>query len=178
SEFGAERAKHQEESRTASAGMFRGGLADQSAETTKLHTATHLLLAALRATLGEHVAQRGSNITGERLRFDFSHGSKLSDGEIERVEAWVNEKITRNLPVNCVELPLAEAEKTGALHVFGEKYPPVVKVHYIGNSIEDSVSKEFCGGPHVARTGELGAFKVRKEEAVSQGVRRIKATLG
>lgn len=164
--------KHQEMSRTVSAGMFKGGLADAGEKAARLHTATHLLLAALRKVLGDHVVQKGSNITGERLRLDFSHGKKLTPEEIKKVEDLVNEAISKDIPVKCEEMTLEEAQKAGVLGVFGEKYGDKVKVY----SILD-FSREICGGPHAARTGELGKFRVTKEEASSAGVRRIKAVL-
>ena len=164
--------KHQELSRTSSVGMFKGGLADAGERTAKLHTATHLLLAALRKVLGESVEQKGSNITAERLRLDFSHNKKMTPEEIEKVEALVNEAIAKNIEVKCAEMTLEDAQKAGALGVFGEKYGGKVKVY----SIYD-FSAEICGGPHAAHTGELGKFKIAKEEASSAGVRRIKAVL-
>ncbi|HEY1037338.1 MAG TPA: alanine--tRNA ligase [Candidatus Paceibacterota bacterium] len=176
--------EHKALSRAGSEQKFKGGLGDTSEMSVKYHTATHLLHRALREVLGEHVQQKGSNITPERLRFDFAHTAKMTDDEKKRVEGMVNEKIAAALPVAVVSLPLAEAEKTGALHFFGEKYPDVVTVYYIGDqadekgtNIEHAFSKEFCGGPHVKNTSELGTFKIQKEEAVSQGVRRIKAVL-
>ena len=164
--------KHQELSRTASAGQFKGGLADAGEKAKQLHTATHLLLAALRKVLGEHVLQKGSNITAERLRFDFSHPQKMTEEEIKKVEGLVKEAIKNNLEIKCVEMPLDKAEAAGAIGVFGQKYGERVKVYEMG-----LFSKEICGGPHVERTGELGKFKVIKEEASSAGVRRIKAIL-
>ena len=164
--------KHQELSRTASAGMFKGGLADSGEETKKLHTATHLLLAALRKVLGGHVVQKGSNITTERLRLDFSYPEKLTDEQKTKVEKLVNEKIKENLPVICEEMSPKEAEKSGALGEFGHKYGEKVKVYSINN-----FSREICGGPHVEKTGELGEFKIKKEEASSARVRRIKAII-
>jgi alanyl-tRNA synthetase len=161
--------EHQAKSRS-SAGAFKGGLADHSDMTTKLHTATHLLHQALRDVLGEHVQQRGSNITPERLRFDFSHPERMSEEQIRQVEAIVNKRIRENLPVSMETKPLDEALREGALAFFGERYGDVVKVYSIGH-----YSKEVCGGPHVTSTGELGDFKVLKEEAVGQGVRRIRA---
>ena len=168
---------HQDLSRTASAGMFKGGLADAGDETKKLHTATHLLLQALKDVLQENIMQKGSNITSERLRFDFNHGTKLTDEEKKQVEDIVNEKIKADLPMNRVLMKKEDAEKTGASHAFGDKYGDEVSVYYIGDSLETAYSKEFCGGPHVERTGVLGHFKITKEEAVSAGVRRIKAIL-
>jgi alanyl-tRNA synthetase len=164
--------KHQALSRTVSAGMFKGGLADAGESAARLHTATHLLLAALRKVLGDQVAQKGSNITGERLRLDFSHDKKMTPEEIRKVEDLVNEAISKNISVKCEEMTLNEAQKSGALGVFGEKYGDKVKVY----SIYD-FSKEICGGPHASATGELGKFRIKKEEASSAGVRRIKAVL-
>ncbi|MFA6297162.1 MAG: alanine--tRNA ligase [Candidatus Paceibacterota bacterium] len=169
--------KHQELSRVGAEQKFKGGLGGTDAKTIQYHTATHLLHQALREVLGTHVGQKGSNITTERLRFDFTHPQKMTDEEKKKVEDIVNEKISAKLPVNVVTLSKEEAEKTGALHFFGEKYPDEVTVYYIGDTIDQSFSKEFCGGPHVKNTSELGHFKIAKEEAVSQGVRRIKATL-
>jgi len=171
--------KHQELSRTASAGMFKGGLADSSEETTKLHTATHLLLSALRLVLGEHVEQKGSNITEKRLRLDFSHPEKLTDGEKKEIEDLVNQKIKENLSVSWKEMTLEDAKKSGAIGVFESKYGDKVKVYSAGHSagLEPPFSREICGGPHVENTGALGKFKITKEEASSAGVRRIKAVL-
>ncbi len=170
--FKGEYERHQEISRKGSEKKFRSGLADTSEETTKLHTATHLLHAALREVLGKHVQQRGSNITAERLRFDFSHDKKMSDDEIKRVEAIVNERIKEALPVKREEMMLEEAKKKDALAFFAEKYSGKVSVYSIGN-----FSKEVCTGPHVSNIGELGTFRVLKEESVAAGVRRIKAVL-
>lgn len=169
--------KHQELSRTASAGMFKGGLADHSPETVKLHTAHHLLLAALQELFGRQVKQRGSNITAERLRIDFSFDRKLTDEEKKKLEDMVNEKITEGLDVVKREMPKEEAEKIGAEMEFGVKYGNTVSVYFIEDKKGNMISKEFCGGPHVANTSELGKFKIIKEEAVSAGVRRIKAIL-
>lgn len=174
--FKAELEKHQELSRTASAGMFKGGLADSSDETKELHTAAHLMLAGLRKVLGGHVSQKGSNITPERLRFDFSHGEKMTPEQIAAVEEFVNDAIDKDLPVKMEELTLEEAKEQGATGAFEHKYGEKVKVYTMGN--EDYVaSKEICGGPHVDHTGELGRFKIQKEESSSGGVRRIKAVL-
>ena len=170
--FHKEFKKHQDLSRTVSAGMFKGGLADAGENAARLHTATHLLLAALRKVLGENVSQKGSNITGERLRLDFLHSQKMTPEEIAEVERLVNEAISKNIEVKCAEMTLEEAQKTGAIGVFGDKYGEKVKVY----SIYD-FSTEICGGPHASATGELGRFKIIKEEASSAGVRRIKATL-
>ena len=172
--------EHQQKSRTASSGMFKGGLADSSEITTKMHTATHLLLAALRQVLGDHVIQRGANITSERIRFDFSHDQKMTDEEIKKVEQIVNEKIKENLPVECEEMSLEEAKNSGAMGVFNDKYGSRVKVYSAGNPSADSgqaFSRELCGGPHVSSTGEIGHFKIIKEESSSSGVRRVKAIL-
>ncbi len=164
--------KHQELSRTASAGAFKGGLQDHTVETTRLHTATHLLQQALRRVLGDHVAQKGSNITGERLRFDFSHGQKMTPEEIKKVEDIVNDVIKRDLPVTREEMTVDQAKASGAIGLFEQKYGDKVSVYTVGD-----FSKEICGGPHVTHTGELGHFKILKEEAVSAGVRRIKAAV-
>ena len=169
--------KHQELSKTSSAGMFKGGLVNQSEKTTKLHTAHHLLLAGLQAIVGKGVKQKGSNITEERLRIDFICDHKLTDDEKEKVEIWVNDKIKRKLDVFRKEMPLIEAQKLGAEMEFGAKYPEIVSVYIISDENSNLISKEFCGGPHVLNTGELGHFKIQKEEAVAQGVRRIKAIL-
>lgn len=170
--FETEFAKHQELSRTESAGKFKGGLADHSVETTRLHTANHLTLAALRKVLGDHVYQKGSNITKDRLRFDFSHPEKMTDEQKKQVEDMVNEQIQKGLPVTWEEVSLEEAKKQGAMGVFDHKYADKVKVYTMGD-----FSKEICGGPHVENTSELGHFKIKKEEASSAGVRRIKAVL-
>ncbi len=175
--YDAEFKKHQDLSRAGAEHKFKGGLGDSSEMSLKYHTATHLLHQSLREVLGNHVSQKGSNITPERLRFDFTHTAKMTDEEKKRVEDIVNSKIQAQLPVHRIELPKAEAEKTGALHFFGDKYGDVVSVYYMGNDIESAYSKEFCGGPHVENTGNLGIFKIQKEEAVSAGVRRIKAVL-
>ncbi|MEJ5185007.1 MAG: alanine--tRNA ligase, partial [Rectinemataceae bacterium] len=164
--------KHQELSRAGSEQVFKGGLADHSEIVTRYHTATHLLHKALRMVLGEHVAQKGSNITAERMRFDFSHPAPLTREEIEQVEAIVNQQIARDLPVSMEIMPLEDAKASGAIALFGEKYEPIVKVYTIGD-----FSKEVCGGPHVTHTGELGTFKIIKEQSSSAGVRRIYAVL-
>lgn len=173
--FNQELAKHQELSRTAAAGKFKGGLADSSEETTKLHTAAHLLLQALRQVLGSDVYQRGSNITTERLRFDFSYPEKMTPEQIKEVEEIVNQQIALNLPVTCQELSLDEAREQGAMGIFDAKYGDRVKVYTVGG--EKPFSKEICGGPHVEQIGILGCFKILKEESSSAGVRRIKAVL-
>ena len=171
-EFNAEKQKHTKASQTASAGAFKGGLADVSGETTKLHTANHLLLEVLRRQFGKTVTQKGSNITPERLRFDFTIDHKLTNEELAKVEAEVNAIIKKNLPVTFKEMTIADAEKIGAIGTFTAKYGDLVKVFFIGDE-----SKEFCGGPHVSNTSELGTFKIVKEESVSAGIRRIKAQL-
>jgi len=179
-EFQKAFSQHQELSRTASAGMFKGGLADAGEVTTKYHTATHLLQAALRQVLGDHVFQKGSNITPERLRFDFSHPDKMTEEQIKQVENIVNEKIKEDLPVMMEEMTVAEAKEAGALGVFEDKYGSKVKVYSIGGPSTGSgqvFSREICGGPHVGSTGDIGGIKITKEEASSAGVRRIKATL-
>ncbi|MDD2680692.1 MAG: alanine--tRNA ligase [Patescibacteria group bacterium] len=182
--FEAELEKHQALSRTASAGKFKGGLADNSEATTQLHTAAHLLLAALRQVLGDHVNQKGSNITAERLRFDFSHPEKVSPEQIAKIENLVNEAIGKSLDVVYEELPLEEAKSSGATGVFDSKYGERVKVYTVGRNNDkiprewdDIFSREICGGPHVDSLKDLGSFKITKEEASSAGVRRIKAIL-
>ncbi len=177
SDFQKEFEKHQELSRTASAGMFKSGLADNSEKTTKLHTATHLLNEALRQVLGEEVKQRGSNITPERLRFDFNFSRKLSPDEIKKIEKLVNEKIQASLKVERKEMPLNKALKEGAQAEFGHKYPEVVSTYTILDPSEKRgwFSKEICTGPHVSNTKELGKFKILKEESSAAGIRRIKA---
>ena len=164
--------EHQEKSRTASAGKFKGGLAGNSLVETKYHTATHLLNAALKVTVSPDVHQKGSNITEERMRFDFSCDHKLTEEEIKATEELVNKWINEDLKVNVTEMKKEDAIKSGAECMFIEKYPDIVTVYSIGD-----VSKELCGGPHVNSTGELGHFKIKKEEASSAGVRRIKAVL-
>ncbi|MFA7662384.1 MAG: alanine--tRNA ligase [Patescibacteria group bacterium] len=163
---------HQDLSRTASAGMFKGGLADDSENTKKLHTAAHLMLSAMRQVLGNHVEQRGSNITPERLRFDFSHAEKMTPEQIKEVERLVNEQIEKKTPIVCEELDLEQARQSGAMGIFDNKYGNKVKVYTIGET-----SKEICGGPHADNTGDLGHFEIIKEESSSSGVRRIKAIL-
>lgn len=177
SDFVEKMKAHQDLSRAGAEQKFKGGLAGHGEMEVKYHTATHLLHQALREVLGNEVGQKGSNITPERLRFDFTFPRKMTDEEKKKVEDIVNAKIQAALPVNKVILPKSEAEKTGALHFFGEKYPNEVSVYFIGDSLETAWSKEFCGGPHVKNTSELGVFKIAKEEAVSLGVRRIKAVL-
>ncbi|MFZ2620918.1 MAG: alanine--tRNA ligase-related protein [Minisyncoccia bacterium] len=169
--------KHQELSRAGAEGKFKGGLSGTGEMETKYHTTAHLLHQALRDTLDSTILCKGSNITPERLRFDFPFERKLTDKEKKKIEDIVNDKIQAKLPVNKVTMKKEDAEKTGALHIFNDKYPDMVNVYYIGDSLETAYSKEFCGGPHVSQTGVLGKFKIAKEEAVSAGIRRIKATL-
>ena len=164
--------EHQEKSRQGSTQKFKGGLADQNEKTIAYHTATHLLHQALRTVLGDHVKQSGSNITEERLRFDFTHPQKMTKEEIQQVEDLVNEQIKRDLPVTCEEMSYEDAKKSGAIGLFTDKYGDKVKVYTIGD-----FSKEICGGPHVTHTGDMGRFKIKKEESSSSGIRRIKAVL-
>ena len=164
--------KHQEKSRAGSEQKFKGGLAETTEETIKYHTATHLLNAAIKKVIGKDAHQRGSNITVDRMRFDFNCDHKLTDEEKKKIEDLVNEWIKEGLPVTKEEMKKEEAIKSGAECMFIEKYPDIVTVYTIGN-----VSKELCGGPHVKNTSELGTFKIKKEESSSSGVRRIKAVL-
>ena len=174
--FEEEFKKHKEISAVGSEQKFKGGLADTSEISTRYHTATHLLQKALRTVLGEHVFQKGSNITAERMRFDFSHGEKMTDEQKKMTEDLVNEKIKEALPVMYEDLPIDEARKRNPIGLFGDKYGDVVRVYTIGEG-DKKWSIELCGGPHVKNTSELGHFKILKEEAVSAGVRRIKAVL-
>ncbi len=164
--------KHQELSRAGSEQVFKGGLADNSEITTKYHTATHLLQQALTMVLGEHIAQKGSNITSERMRFDFAHHEPMTKEQIQKVEDIVNEQIQKDLPVTMEIMNLDDAKKSGARALFGEKYESMVKVYTIGD-----FSKEVCGGPHVEHTGTIGTFKIQKEQSSSAGVRRIRAVI-
>jgi alanyl-tRNA synthetase len=164
--------RHQEASRAGAERRFKGGLADQSDATARLHTATHLLHQALRRVLGDHVKQAGSNITAERLRFDFTHPDRVTPEQLAEVERIVNAQIGRDLAVDCREVPYDEAAAAGAIGLFAERYGDRVKVYAIGD-----FSKEICGGPHAERTGSLGRFRIAKEESSSRGVRRIKAVL-
>ncbi len=187
--FSAKFARHQEISRAGvekkfgghglilDTGELKAGSEDELKKVTRLHTATHLLNQALREVLGPEVSQRGSDITTERTRFDFNFGRKMTPEELKKAEEIVNEKISEDLPVSFKEMPKTEAEKTGALYFFKAKYPDVVKVYFVGRSLDSAWSKEFCGGPHVTHTGEIGKFKILKEEASSAGVRRIRATV-
>ena len=176
-DFSKKMAEHQKLSQTASAGMFKGGLANHNEKTIKLHTAHHLLLAGLQAVVDKNIKQKGSNITEERLRVDFLCDYKLTNEEKKKVEDFVNDKIKTGLDVIRREMPLKEAEKIGAEMEFGAKYPDIVSVYFIEDKDGNQISKEFCGGPHVKNTSELSHFKIKKEEAVSAGVRRIKAVL-
>jgi alanyl-tRNA synthetase len=169
--------KHQELSRSQSSQIFKGGLGDQGEMAVKYHTATHLLHKALRMILGDHVAQKGSNITAERMRFDFSHGAPMTQEEVQKAEAIVNEQIQKDLPVFMEVMSLDAAKASGAIALFGEKYESQVRVYTIGNSSADFFSKEVCGGPHVERTGTMGKFTIQKEQSSSAGVRRIRAVL-
>ena len=164
--------KHQELSRAGAEMKFKGGLADHSVETSYLHTATHLLHKALRMVLGDHVAQKGSNINAERLRFDFCHPAKVTPEELKQVEEIVNKAIADKLPIICQEMTLEEARQTGAIGLFGDKYGERVKVYSMGE-----FSKEICGGPHANNTGDLVGFHIMKEESSSSGIRRIKAKI-
>ncbi len=164
--------KHQELSKSGAEKAFRGGLADHSDRTRKLHTATHLMHQALRQVLGDHVQQKGSNITAERLRFDFSHPEPMTDEQLRKVEEIVNQQIRRDLPVHFETLTLEEAKARGAIALFGERYEEKIKVYFVGD-----FSMEVCGGPHVEHTGELGSFRILKEQSSSAGVRRIRAVV-
>jgi alanyl-tRNA synthetase len=187
--FDEEFKKHQELSRAGAERKFGGhglildtgelkaGNEEELKKVLRLHTATHLLQGALREVLGSEVHQLGSDITPERTRFDFSFPRKLMPEEIKKVEEVINAKIKEDLPVNFKEMSKAEAEKVGALHFFKEKYPEKVKVYYIGKDLKSAWSKEFCGGPHVTHTGEIGHFKIAKEEAVGAGVRRVRGVV-
>ncbi|MBI3589716.1 MAG: alanine--tRNA ligase [Candidatus Liptonbacteria bacterium] len=188
-EFDEEFKKHQEISRAGmekkfgghglilNTGELKAGSEEELNKVLRLHTATHLLQRALREVLGPEVKQAGSDITAERTRFDFNFSRKLTPEEIKKVEDLVNEKIKEDLPVNFKEMPKEEAEKTGALFFFKEKYPDKVKVYYIGKSLDSAWSKEFCGGPHVNHTGVIGKFKIAKEESIGANTRRIRATV-
>ena len=172
-DFEARFRQHQKQSQAGAQQRFKGGLADSSEQTTRLHTATHLLQAALRQVLGPEVAQKGSNITAERLRFDFTFGRKMTPEEIQEVERLVNQVIQAKAPVSYTEMTVEEAKAQGAIGLFEARYGDKVRVYSVGD-----FSKEICGGPHVSNTGELGSFKIQKEESSSAGVRRIKATVG
>lgn len=169
--------KHQELSRAGSEQLFKGGLGDQGEMAVKYHTATHLLHKALKIVLGEHAAQKGSNITAERLRFDFTHTAPMTEEEIKKTEDIVNEQIKKDLPLFMETMGIEEAKAAGAVALFGEKYEAQVKVYTAGRSPQDYFSKEVCGGPHAESTGSLGIFKIQKEQSSSAGVRRIRAVL-
>jgi alanyl-tRNA synthetase len=171
--FEEEFEKHKELSRSTSAGVFKGGLADHSPEVVKLHTATHLLLASLRNVLGEQVVQKGQNITKDRSRFDFPNSHKLTEGQLKQVENMMNDVIKKDLPVKYKILAKKKALKTGAVHAFNEKYADTVKVYFVGENIQDSFSKEFCGGPHVTSTGEIGHVRIKKQEKIGAGLIRL-----
>lgn len=171
-EFEAEKKSHSDQSREASSEKFAGGLLDKSEQTTKYHTATHLLHTALRKVLGKHVEQKGSNITGQRLRFDFSHPQAMTEEEKQQVENQINAWIEASLPVSVEKMKKSDALKSGAIAFFIEKYPDEVTVYTVGND-KDWISKEFCGGPHVKNTSEIGKIKLFKEKAASAGVRRV-----
>ena len=175
-QFEKEFKKHQELSRSAAKGMFKGGLADNNNETTKLHTAHHLLLSALQKVVDPAIRQRGSNITAQRLRMDVNFIRKLTLEQVNKVQALVNQKIKENLPVTRVVIDRAEAEKIGAKMEFGQKYPEKVSVYFVGDQ-NNFFSAEFCGGPHVTHTGEIGTFKIIKEESSGSGIRRIYASI-
>lgn len=176
-DFDKKMAEHQKLSQTSSVGMFKGGLANHNEKTIRHHTAHHLLLAALQEVIGPEVKQRGSNITEERLRIDFLCDHKLTDEEKKKVEEWVNDKIKRKLNVVRREMKKEDAVALGAQMEFGAKYADMVSVYFVEDEQGHAFSKEFCGGPHVKNTGELSVFKILKEEAVAQGIRRIKAVL-
>jgi alanyl-tRNA synthetase len=187
-DFEKAKISHQDLSRSAAAGKFAGGLADHSAETTKLHTATHLLNAALHRVLGSHINQKGSNITAERLRFDFNHPDKMTPEQITEVEDLVNDAIKADLPVSYHVTTVDGAKEEGAIGVFDDRYASDVKVYVVGDASAKSAgtgkigdgpvfSKEICGGPHVAKTSMIGIFKIQKEESSSAGIRRIKAVV-
>ncbi len=168
--------EQRQRSQSFAKGAFKGGLADDSKMSIRYHSATHLMYQALRQVLGSHVIQRGSNITTERMRFDFSHPQKVSADEITKIEKIVNDVITQDLPITYQQMPKEEAFSQGALGAFGEKYADIVKVYTVGSD-DNYFSKEICGGPHVSRTGLIGNFKITKEESSSSGVRRIKAII-
>jgi alanyl-tRNA synthetase len=176
-DFDQEFGRHQQVSRAGVEGSFQGGLANQEPETIRLHTAHHLILAALQQVLGPAVKQRGSNINQERLRIDFSYPEKLTDQQKQAVEQIVNQKIAENWRVVRKEMSRDEAEQIGAEMEFGQKYGEVVSVYFIQNSEGQVFSQEFCGGPHVASTGDIGPIKITKEEATGAGLRRLRAVL-
>lgn len=172
-EFRKEFETHKDKSRSTSAGVFKGGLADTSEDVVRLHTATHLLLATLRKVLGDHVVQKGQNITKDRSRFDFPNPEKLTNEQLQEVEKMINEVIEHDLPVSYVVMPKDEAVATGAIHAFNEKYADTVKVYFVGQSLESAYSKEFCGGPHVTNTNKIGHVTINKQEKIGSGIIRI-----
>ena len=188
-QYRSEFEKHRDLSRTASAGMFKGGLADHSEIVTKYHTATHLLHQALRDVLGDSVFQKGSNITSERLRFDFSYDKKMTEEEIKKVEDVVNKRIEEDLKIDHMFMPVEKAYEMNAIGLFNDKYAKEVSIYAIGPNFKlDPDSKdqrdrggyyslEFCGGPHVEHTNVIGKIKIVKEEAISAGIRRIRAQI-
>jgi alanyl-tRNA synthetase len=169
--------EHQDLSRKGAEQKFKGGLADHSEETTKLHTATHLLNEALRRVVDPTIHQMGSNITAERLRFDFNYNSKLTDEQVSKIEEWVNMVINQHADVSFETMSVEEAKRLGAQGVFDDRYEERVKVYTIAKG-ETVFSREICGGPHVKNTGELVRFRITKQEPVAAGVRRIKAVVG
>ncbi|MDD3998636.1 MAG: alanine--tRNA ligase [Candidatus Shapirobacteria bacterium] len=175
-EFNRLKDEHQKQSQTLSAGKFKSGLADHSEIITKYHTATHLLHATLRKVLGDHVEQSGSNITVERLRFDFSHPERVSEDQLREIEKIINQQIKLKLPVTFQSMKFVDAQKSGALAFFGAKYPEIVTVYTVGNP-KNFFSREVCTGPHVDNTGKLGIFEIQKEESAGSGKRRIYAIL-
>lgn len=180
-EFDLAMKQQKDRSRTATAGQFKGGLQDHSDIVVKYHTATHLMYRALRNVLGDHVIQRGSNITPERLRFDFSHPEKMTPEQIKEVEDIVNLQIEKDWPMTWREEDTKKALDSGVMGAFGDKYGDVIKVYTVGDPDGENYSREICGGPHVEHTGRLGEggknFKIKKEESSSAGIRRIKAVL-
>jgi alanyl-tRNA synthetase len=169
---------HQQKSRAGAENKFKGGLGDTKDATVKLHTTAHLMVAALREVLGEHISQKGSNITPERLRFDFAHEEKMTEEQKTAVEKWVNAAIAADAKQTLEEIPKTEAENDSTIiGAFWEKYPDTVKVYTFKDDTGKVWSRELCGGPHRERTGDLGTFKIKKEESSSRGVRRIKAVL-
>jgi alanyl-tRNA synthetase len=176
--FAEELKKHQALSRKGAEQKFKGGLADTSEKTTMLHTCTHLMLAGLRNVLGDHVHQAGSNITQERTRFDFTHPEKVSREDLDKVEMYVNEAISKQCPVVIERMPKAEAQAQGVEGSFWEKYPDEVDVYMVKCDDGTVYSRELCGGPHVKNAGDItGMFRIKKEEASSAGVRRVKGIL-
>lgn len=175
--FEKEFEKHKEKSRSASAGKFKGGLADSKEETTRLHSATHLLHESLRRVLGEHVKQKGSNVTSKRLRFDFSHDEKLTEKQLQKVEDMINDQIEKDLPVSSETMTFKEAVDSGALAFFGERYGKKVKVYTIGDPAITYFSREVCGGPHVSSTAKIGRVKINKQKKIGSGLIRVYAVL-